>query len=152
MFEIGNICVKLAGRDSGQYCVIVEKLDDRYVVIDGNTRRRKCNVAHLEPIGDKVEIKQKASYQDVVAALESQKIPVVKRGEKREAKPRQKKQKAIKQKSQPEDPVKKAAKKATKKPEDKQASKTTKKEAKTADKTAEKATTKTTAKKAEEKL
>ena len=57
MFEIGRICLKLAGRDAGREAVIVEILDDRHVLVDGNVRRRKCNIMHLEPTAKKIEIK-----------------------------------------------------------------------------------------------
>ena len=66
MFEIGRICVKIAGRDAGQKCVIVEVLDDQYVVVDGMTRRRKCNKVHLEPMNETLNISAKASH-DIVA-------------------------------------------------------------------------------------
>ena len=50
MFEIGRLCVKIAGRDAGLKCLVVEVIDDNYVLIDGQTRRRKCNIKHLEPV------------------------------------------------------------------------------------------------------
>ena len=28
MFKVGDVCKKLAGRDAGKLCVIVEKIDD----------------------------------------------------------------------------------------------------------------------------
>src|SRR3989344_5030748 len=45
---IGKICVKLTGREAGKACVIVNNLDDNFVLIDGNVKRRKCNIDHLE--------------------------------------------------------------------------------------------------------
>lgn len=65
MIEIGRICVKLAGRDAGREAVIVDILDDKYVLIDGNVRRRKCNILHLEPTSKKIEIKKEASHEEV---------------------------------------------------------------------------------------
>ena len=50
MIDIGRVCIKLAGRDAGKKCVIVGILDDKTVMIDGETRRRKCNILHLEPL------------------------------------------------------------------------------------------------------
>jgi large subunit ribosomal protein L14e len=69
MFNVGRVCVKLAGRDAGQKCVIVEVLDDKTVLIDGMTRRRKCNKVHLEPLNQTVDLKQKASHDDVAKAF-----------------------------------------------------------------------------------
>jgi large subunit ribosomal protein L14e len=70
MLEIGRVCVKIAGRDAGLKCVIVEQLDDNYVLIDGETRRRKCNIAHLEPLDQTVDLKKGASHADVAKAFE----------------------------------------------------------------------------------
>ncbi len=76
MYEIGRICVKLAGRDSGGEAVIVDILDDKYVLIDGNVRRRKCNIMHLEPSERKIAIKKGATHQTVKAAFEKIGLPV----------------------------------------------------------------------------
>ena len=69
MIEIGRLCVKIAGRDAGKKCLIVDILDDRFVLIDGATRRRKCNVLHLEPLNQVIQIKKNASHDDVAKAL-----------------------------------------------------------------------------------
>ena len=70
MFEIGRICIKIAGRDAGKKCVIVEKINDTFVTIDGATRRKKVNVLHLEPLAQTVDIKAGANHEDVKAAFE----------------------------------------------------------------------------------
>ena len=41
MIEVGRLCVKIAGRDAGKKCVITELIDEKLVMIDGETRRRK---------------------------------------------------------------------------------------------------------------
>jgi large subunit ribosomal protein L14e len=69
MFEVGKKVLKIAGRDAGKVAVIVEIIDDNYVLIDGETRRRKCNIRHLEPLKDSVDIKAKASHSDVLKVL-----------------------------------------------------------------------------------
>ena len=69
MFSVGRVCVKLAWRDSSKKCVIVEVLEKNIVLIDGETRRRKCNIAHLEPLKETMDVKSKASHADVVAAF-----------------------------------------------------------------------------------
>lgn len=66
MFEVGRLCVKIAGRDAGQKCVIVDVEKDGFVLIDGLTRRRKCNIKHLEPLKTTLKISKGASH-DVVA-------------------------------------------------------------------------------------
>lgn len=74
--DIGRVCVKIAGREAGRYCVIVEALDKNFVLIDGQVRRKKCNINHLEPLEQTVEIKKGASHADVVKALEKLNIAV----------------------------------------------------------------------------
>ena len=71
MVDIGRVCVKIAGRDAGKKCVIVDVLGKEMVMIDGETRRRKCNIAHIEPLDKKVDIKKGASHEEVLAALKS---------------------------------------------------------------------------------
>jgi len=77
--KAGQLCVKIAGRDAGNECVVVEVLDDNFVLIDGNTRRRKCNVDHLEPIGE-LKIKSKAGHDEVIEAMKKAGIEIVKKG------------------------------------------------------------------------
>lgn len=69
MIEIGRLCVKIAGRDAGKKALIIDILEDKYVLIDGETRRRKCNVLHIEPLSQKVDIKKNASHDEVAKAL-----------------------------------------------------------------------------------
>ncbi len=67
--EIGTVCVKIAGRDAGLKCVVIEDLGKNLVLIDGQTRRRKCNVAHLEPLAQKIEISKGAAHDVVMKAF-----------------------------------------------------------------------------------
>ncbi len=71
MVDIGRVCVKIAGRDAGKKCIVVDVLGKEMVMIDGETRRRKCNLAHIEPLDKKVDIKKGASHEEVMAALKS---------------------------------------------------------------------------------
>ena len=70
MIEIGRLCIKTAGRDAGKTCVIVDILDDNFVLIDGATRRRKCNIAHIEPLEQSIDVKKGASHADVASAFD----------------------------------------------------------------------------------
>ncbi len=70
MIDVGRICVKTAGRDAGMKCVVVDVIDDNFVLIDGETRRRKCNIMHLEPLDRTVELKKGASHAEVAKAFE----------------------------------------------------------------------------------
>ena len=76
MIEIGRICLKLAGRDGGREAVIVDILDNNFVLIDGNVRRRKCNILHLEPTSKKIDIKKGASHEEVKKEFVKLELPV----------------------------------------------------------------------------
>jgi len=65
MMEIGRLCIKLAGREAGKKVVIVDVIDDNFVLIDGNVKRRRCNVDHLEPLPEKIDIKKGASTEEI---------------------------------------------------------------------------------------
>ena len=65
MVEVGAICVKLAGRDAGKVCVVISKVDANYVMIDGATRKRKCNISHLHFLDKSIKIGKTTSSSDV---------------------------------------------------------------------------------------
>lgn len=115
MIEIGRLCVKTAGRDAGKKCVIVDILDKRLVLIDGETRRRKCNMLHLEPLDTVLKIKKNASHDEIGRELENLGLKA------RETKPKAAKEKPAKQpkpqkaKEKPKTEKKKAPAKASKK-------------------------------------
>ena len=107
MFDVGRLCVKTAGRDAGKHCVVVEVVDENFVLVDGETRRRKVNVKHLEPLGKMVELGG-TSHADVKVAFEKlgMKVLETKKKEKKE-KPR-KVRKGKKPTEKKKAPVKKA--------------------------------------------
>lgn len=70
VMEVGRVCVKLVGHEAGKRCVIVDMVDNVYVVVSGaGVKRRRCNIAHLEPLEQKVEIAKGASDEEVKRAL-----------------------------------------------------------------------------------
>jgi large subunit ribosomal protein L14e len=74
--EVGRICVKLAGREAGRRCVIVDIIDKNFVLITGpkavtGIKKRRANVNHVEPLREKIKIKRGASDKEVVEALKS---------------------------------------------------------------------------------
>lgn len=75
--EIGQVCVKIAGRDAGLECVIIDVLDGNIVLVDGNTRRRKCNIKHLEPLDKVLDLNKNASHEEVVNAMKEAGLRVV---------------------------------------------------------------------------
>jgi len=72
VMEIGRVCVKTAGSEAGEKCVIVDVIDRTNVFVSGpNFKRRRCNIKHLEPLPNKLEIVKGASDEDVKRALEA---------------------------------------------------------------------------------
>jgi large subunit ribosomal protein L14e len=74
--EIGRICVKVAGREAGRKCVIVDLADKNFVLVTGpksvtGIKRRRTNINHLEPLQDKVELKRNASDEEVAETLKT---------------------------------------------------------------------------------
>jgi large subunit ribosomal protein L14e len=72
--EVGRICVKLTGRETGKKCVIVDVVDKNFALITGpktvtGIRRRRTNVDHLEPTDEMVELKKGATDDEVEKAL-----------------------------------------------------------------------------------
>lgn len=58
VFDKGRVCVKTKGRDAGQLCVVIEKIDDNFVKIVSKSRKkiRKCAINHLMPTNRIVQI------------------------------------------------------------------------------------------------
>lgn len=69
--EVGRLCMKIAGRDAGKECLIIDVTDKNFVLIDGNTRRKKCNIDHLELLPQKADIKKEAAHEEVITALKA---------------------------------------------------------------------------------
>jgi large subunit ribosomal protein L14e len=77
--EVGKVCLKIVGRESGKPCVVVKKVKNEkgkegaFVLVTGpklltGVKRRRCNIEHLEPTQYKLEIKDDASDEEVVEA------------------------------------------------------------------------------------
>ena len=69
MFNVGRLCLKIAGRDAGKRCVVVDVVDAHTVLVDGETRRREVNVLHLEPLDTVLDLGNGASHADVKEAF-----------------------------------------------------------------------------------
>src|SRR3989338_1214129 len=67
VMEIGRLAIKTAGREAGKKCVIVDVIDNNYVLIDGDVRRKRCNITHLEPLGETIKIEKNASHDVIVS-------------------------------------------------------------------------------------
>ncbi len=72
--EVGRICVKLTGRETGLKCVVVDVIDKNFALVTGpksvtGVRRRRTNVDHLEVTAETVELKKGATDDEVEKAL-----------------------------------------------------------------------------------
>lgn len=72
--EIGRICIKTHGRESGKECVIVDIIDKSFVLITGpksvsGVKRRRVNLSHLEPTDTVLDINRGSTDEDVEKAL-----------------------------------------------------------------------------------
>lgn len=80
VYDVGRVCMKVAGREAGKYCVVVEptkgkKGDSSFVVVTGpkpltEVKRRRCNIDHLKATEYKVDIKEGDGDEKVIAAYE----------------------------------------------------------------------------------
>lgn len=70
--------MKIAGRESGKKCIVVDLVDKNFVLVTGppkltGVKRRRSNIVHLEAIGERFEIKKGASDEEVTKAIEKAK-------------------------------------------------------------------------------
>lgn len=75
--DIGRICVKIAGREAGKKCLIVDIIDKNFVLITGpkqvnGVKRRRVNINHIEPTDKKVNIKRGQNDEEVLKALDEE--------------------------------------------------------------------------------
>ncbi|MEM2138298.1 MAG: hypothetical protein QW568_04375 [Candidatus Anstonellaceae archaeon] len=56
--QVGRVCIKTKGRDSGEKVVVTKIINENFVMIRSPARKktpeRKCSVLHLEPTGTSV--------------------------------------------------------------------------------------------------
>ena len=74
--EEGRICIKTVGREAGKKCIIVDVIDNNFVLITGpktisKIKRRRANVNHLKPTEEKIEIKRGATEEEIIEALKT---------------------------------------------------------------------------------
>ena len=74
--EVGRICVKQTGRETGKKCVIIDVMDKSFVLITGpkkitGVKRRRVNINHPQPLDDKIDVTRGAADEEVTSILES---------------------------------------------------------------------------------
>ncbi|MEK6951259.1 MAG: 50S ribosomal protein L14e [Nanoarchaeota archaeon] len=76
IFEVGRLVMKIAGRDAGGKGVVIEQLDNIYVLVDGGLRRKKVNIKHLEPLSVVIELNAGAAHEEVEREFKKLGLPV----------------------------------------------------------------------------
>lgn len=68
--NIGQVCAKTAGKEKGSRCVVIDNVDENFVIIAGiDVKRRRCNVKHLKPLLQRLTIKKNAVDNEVLEAM-----------------------------------------------------------------------------------
>ena len=116
MIEVGRLCVKIAGRDARKKCVVIDVIDKNFVMIDGQTRRKRCNIKHLIPLQKKIDIPKNASHEEVVSAFKKLGIEIK---EKVKEKKKEKAEAAVEKEKKGKETKKKKVKEKKKKSESK---------------------------------
>jgi large subunit ribosomal protein L14e len=65
----------MQGREAGKRCVIVEVIDESFVLVTGpkavsGVKRRRANVKHLQPLEDLLQISKGASEEEIIDLLD----------------------------------------------------------------------------------
>jgi len=97
LLDKGRICLKIAGREAGKYCVVISPAEEGFIIINGpksitRVKKRKCNITHLEPTehkfdiqtGEDNELENLWKSSDLIKKLNIQ-IPVKRNVEKKSA-------------------------------------------------------------------
>ena len=74
--DVGRICIKVSGRETGKKCVVVDIVDKNFVLITGpkeltDVKRRRVNINHLEPTTEKITVNRGATDEEVTEALKT---------------------------------------------------------------------------------
>lgn len=77
LFEIGTITVITQGRRTGKKAVVVDIIDENYVLITGpkslnGVKRRRMNIKHLMPLDLNLEIERGVGEETVLETIKEQ--------------------------------------------------------------------------------
>jgi large subunit ribosomal protein L14e len=72
--DVGRVCIKVAGRESGKRCVVLDIIDKNFVLITGpksvtGVKRRRVNINHIKPTEEMLKIRKGATDEEVSRAL-----------------------------------------------------------------------------------
>jgi large subunit ribosomal protein L14e len=71
------VCVKIAGREAGRKCVVVDIIDRNFVLVTGpqkvtGVKRRRANINHIEPTEKRINIKRGNSDEEIMEVLDEE--------------------------------------------------------------------------------
>ncbi|MCK4883822.1 MAG: 50S ribosomal protein L14e [Candidatus Diapherotrites archaeon] len=70
VLEAGRVCIKTVGKEAGQKCVVITVDDEKNVTIVGkNVKKRKCNITHLEPTNQQIDISGLNTPEQIIEKL-----------------------------------------------------------------------------------
>lgn len=70
ILDVGRVCRKVQGRDAGAYCVVVNRLDKNFILVEGKkVRSKKVNATHLEPLPVRLNLGKAVKKGDILNAL-----------------------------------------------------------------------------------
>jgi large subunit ribosomal protein L14e len=74
--EVGRICIKQTGRETGKKCVIIDVMDKSFVMVTGpkkvtGVKRRRVNMNHITPLQDRIDIARGASDEEITSTLQA---------------------------------------------------------------------------------
>jgi large subunit ribosomal protein L14e len=73
ILDVGRVCMKVKGKNAGNYCVIVEKPEKNMVTIEGrDIEKTKVNILHIEPMPTILKIGKSAKKDEITKALEKE--------------------------------------------------------------------------------
>src|SRR3989344_2644875 len=78
MLDVGRVCMKIAGRDGNNIAVVIKKIDNNHVLVDGNVRRKRCSIKHLEPLDKVLEIKEEETGDNIRELLKKEGFKIIK--------------------------------------------------------------------------
>ena len=68
--ETGRVCMKTTGREAGSKVVILKVEDKNNVIVEGPlVKKGKCNVSHLTPLNEVMEVSPKTSREEIIKML-----------------------------------------------------------------------------------
>ena len=111
MVKVGDVVMKVAGRDAGRIGVVVEAMQNGYYMLDGDTRKKKVNFRHIEFLGKELKIGKNTSSEDLRKAISELGFKVNKHGQPRKKAEQKEAVKAPAKEDKPKKSVKKAEKK-----------------------------------------